>query len=305
MPSSSSASSSSASSPVIGNLAFGDKILLLDSKKRRYLITLESGGEFHSHAGFVSHSDVVDQPEGVTVRSTRGAEYTVLRPTLEDFILEMPRGAQVIYPKDLAPICMIGDIGPGMKVFETGVGSGALSMTMLRYGAEIIGYEVREDFANRAQINVKSFLGAASLDRYQVHIADSYLGINPTHGPFDRVVLDLPEPWQVIPHTEPVLRAGGILVAYTPSITQAVRTREQLKGRWIDVRTIEVLHRGWYIEGQAVRPDHRMVAHTAFLTVARFLGVGAGRRADASPEDHNSSDRTEDLAEGPVGPGSD
>lgn len=260
------------------NFEFGERILLLDSKRRRYLVTLAEAGEFHSHAGFVPHHDIVGQAEGVTVRSTRGAEYTVLRPTLEDFVLEMPRGAQVIYPKDLAPICMLADIGPGMKVFETGVGSGALSMTMLRYGAHIVGYEIREDFANRAQANVSSFLGPDARERYDVHIADSYEGIDPAHGPFDRVVLDLPEPWQVVPRAEPVLRAGGILLAYTPSITQAARTREELKGRWIDARTVEVLHRGWHIDGQAVRPDHRMVAHTAFLTVARFLGVGEGRR---------------------------
>jgi tRNA (adenine57-N1/adenine58-N1)-methyltransferase catalytic subunit len=206
------------------------------------------------------------------VRSTKGSEYTVLRPTLEDFVVEMPRGAQVIYPKDLAPICMLADIGPGVRVFETGIGSGALSMTMLRYGAEIVGYEIREDFANRAKKNVESLLGAAALDRYDVHIADSYEGIDPALGMFDRVVLDLPEPWNVVPRAEAVLQPGGLLVAYTPSITQAVQVRDALKGKWIDARTIEVLHRGWYIEGQAVRPDHRMVAHTAFLSVARFLG---------------------------------
>jgi len=143
---------------------------------------------------------------------------------------------------------------------------------MLRYGAEIVGYEIREDFANRARKNVESFLGAAALDRYQIHIGDSYAGIDPAHGPFDRVVLDLPEPWQVVPHAESVLSAGGLLVAYTPSITQAAQVRESLKGKWIDGRTIEVLHRGWHIDGQAVRPDHRMVAHTGFLSVARFLG---------------------------------
>jgi tRNA (adenine57-N1/adenine58-N1)-methyltransferase len=119
---------------------------------------------------------------------------------------------------------------------------------------------------------VVSFLGEAALDRYDIHIADSYEGIDPAHGPFDRVVLDIPEPWQVVPHAEGVLRAGGILIAYTPSIMQAARVRETLKGKWIDARTLEVLHRGWHVEGQAVRPDHRMVAHTAFLTVARFLG---------------------------------
>ena len=254
--------------------AAGDKAVLLDVKKRRYLIELSDDGEFHSHAGFVRHADVIGGDEGCRVRSTKSAEYVVLRPTLEDFVVEMPRGAQVIYPKDLATICMLADIGPGVRVFESGIGSGALSTTMLRWGADIVGYELREDFANRARTNVTSFLGAGVLDRYEVHLADSYAGIDPAHGPFDRVVLDLPEPWQVIPHAEGVLRPGGILLAYTPSITQAAQAREALKGKWIDARTIEVLHRGWHVDGQAVRPDHRMVAHTGFLSVARFLGRG-------------------------------
>ena len=266
-------------------LAVGERVILLDVKKRRYLVSLAEGGEFHTHAGFVPHGDMIGHPEGAVVRSTKGAEYTVLRPTLEDYVLEMPRGAQVIYPKDLAPICMLADIGPGMRVFETGVGSGALSMTMLRWGAEIVGYEIREDFANRARANVREFLGEVAMDRYDVHIADSYTGIDPAHGVFDRVVLDLPEPWQVVPHVEPVLAPGGVLVAYTPSIVQAMQVREQLKGRWIDARTLEVLHRGWHVEGQAVRPDHRMVAHTAFLTVARFLGQSSrAMREDAGHE---------------------
>jgi tRNA (adenine57-N1/adenine58-N1)-methyltransferase len=269
----------------VDDLALGDRVMLLDSKKRRYLMTLTDGGEFHSHAGFVPHTEIVGRPEGSTVRSTKGAEYTVLRPTLEDYVLEMPRGAQVIYPKDLAPVCMLADIGPGMRVFETGIGSGALSMTMLRLGAGIVGYEIREDFANRARANVREFLGEPMLERYDVHIADSYAGISAEHGPFDRAVLDLPEPWRVIPHLEAFLRPGGVCVAYTPSITQAMQVRDQLTGRWIDARTIEVLHRGWHIDGQAVRPDHRMVAHTAFLSVARFLGRGSrAMRTDAKVE---------------------
>ena len=147
-------------------------------------------------------------------RSTKGAAYTALRPTLEDFVVEMPRGAQVIYPKDLAPICMLADIGPGVRVLESGVGSGALSMTMLRYGADIVGYELREDFANRARANVRSFLGEEALDRYRVELRDCYEGIDERD--VDRVVLDLPEPWQVVPHAMEALRPGGILVAYTP-----------------------------------------------------------------------------------------
>lgn len=248
----------------------GDKALLVDSKKRRYLITLKEGGEFHSHSGFLTHNEILGQPEGIVVTSTRGSQYSVLRPTLEDFVVEMPRGAQVIYPKDLAPICMIADISPGVRVFESGVGSGALSMTMLRYGATITGYELREDFANRAQTNVKSFLGAEALSRFDVQLRDCYAGINETG--FDRVVLDLPEPWRVIPHAQHALRRGGILVAYTPSITQAAQVREAFGSAWMESRTLEVLHRTWHIEGQSVRPDHRMVAHTGFLTVSRFVG---------------------------------
>lgn len=267
------------------SFAEGDRVMLLDSKRRRYLVTLSDEGEFHSHAGFVRHRDVIGAVEGAVVRSTRGSEYTVLRPTLEDFVLEMPRGAQVIYPKDLAPICVLADIGPGVRVFESGVGSGALSMAMLRWGAEIVGYEIREDFARRAETNVRTFLGAEALERYDVRIGDSYEGIGADVGEVDRVVLDLPEPWRVVPHAEAVLRAGGILVAYTPSITQAVQVRESLKGRWIDARTIEVLHRGWHIDGRAVRPDHRMVAHTAFLSVARFLGPGSRSRANETAAD--------------------
>lgn len=250
---------------------YGDKVVLLDNKMRRYLVTLLEGAEFHTHAGFIPHANIAGQAEGVLLWSTRNAKYRALRPSLEDFVLQMPRGAQVIYPKDLAPICMLADIGPGVRVFETGLGSGALSMTMLRYGAEILGYEIREDFLNRARTNVREFLGAEPLTRYDTHLRDAYEGIDATE--LDRVVLDLPEPWQVVPHAERSLRAGGILLAYTPSIMQASRVRETLaNGLWIEQRTLEVLHRTWHVEGQAVRPDHRMVAHTAFLTVARFLG---------------------------------
>jgi len=248
----------------------GERALFLDSKHRRYLVTLHPEGEFHSHSGFVPHSDVIGKAPGVRLESTLGARYVVLRPTLEDFVLEMPRGAQVIYPKDLAPISVLADIGPGVRVYETGIGSGALSMTMLRWGATIRGVELREDFLNRATSNVRSFLGEQALERYHVTVGDSYESV--PDGPYDRVVLDLPEPWQVVPHASSALVPGGILVAYTPSITQAVQTRQTFDRRWTDIRTLEVLHRTWHIEGQSVRPDHRMVAHTAFLTAARFIG---------------------------------
>lgn len=250
--------------------AAGDRVLLIDTKKRRYLVTLAEGGQFHSHAGFLPHAELLGQSEGVSVRSTMGARYTAIRPTLSDFVFKMPRGAQVIYPKDLGPILMLADIFPGARVLESGVGSGALSMTMLRAGADVTGYEVREDFAERAQHNVAAFLGEEGAERYRVEVRDTYEGIDLDD--LDRIVLDLPEPWQVVPHAEKALHPGGILVAYTPSILQARQLREALDDSAFGMaETLEVLNRSWHIEGQSVRPDHRMVAHTGFLTHARLL----------------------------------
>jgi tRNA (adenine57-N1/adenine58-N1)-methyltransferase catalytic subunit len=248
----------------------GDQVLLVDTKRRRYLLTLAEGAEFHSHSGIVAHDAVIGAEEGVALRSTHGMTYTAIRPTLADFVLKMPRGAQVIYPKDLGPILMLADIFPGARVLESGVGSGALSMTLLRAGADVVGYELRADFASRAHKNVGRFLGDDVLERYRVEERDCYEGID--EHDLDRVVLDLPEPWQVVPHAEKALHAGGILVAYTPSIVQASQLRDALAtGPWGMAETVEVLNRGWHIDGQSVRPDHRMVAHTGFLTHARLL----------------------------------
>lgn len=253
----------------------GEQVLLIDTKKRRYLITLAEGKEFHSHSGIVAHDAVIGTEEGTAFRSSHGMYYTVIRPTLSDFIFKMPRGAQVIYPKDIGPILLLADIFPGARVLESGVGSGALSMAMLRAGADIVGYELREDFAARARKNVAGFLGEGVLDRYRVEIRDSYEGIDETG--LDRVVLDLPEPWQVVKHAARALHPGGILLAYTPQITQAVQLRETLADSPFGMaETTEVLNRGWHIEGQSVRPDHRMVAHTGFLTHARLLSSPAG-----------------------------
>jgi len=248
----------------------GERVLLIDAKDRRYLVTLADGGQFHSHAGFVAHEEMLGEREGATVKSTQGARYVAIRPTLSDFVYKMPRGAQVIYPKDLGPILMLADIFPGARVLESGVGSGALSMTMLRAGADVTGYELREDFAARAQHNVEAFLGTEAEGRYRVEVRDSYEGIDV--GDLDRIVLDLPEPWQVVGHAENALHPGGIIVAYTPSILQARRFREALSASAFGLEeTLEVLNRSWHIEGQSVRPDHRMVAHTGFLTHARLL----------------------------------
>jgi tRNA (adenine57-N1/adenine58-N1)-methyltransferase catalytic subunit len=248
----------------------GDRALIFDSKQRRYLVTLAEGGEFHTHAGFVRHEQLLGEPEGTVVRSTAGARYTAVRPTLADFVLKMPRGAQVIYPKDLGPILVLADIFPGARVLESGVGSGALSMTLVRAGAVVTGYELRADFAAKANSNVAAFLGAEIGDRYQVSVRDVYEGIDETD--LDRVVLDLPEPWRVVKPAEGALHPGGILVAYLPTIGQVAQLRAALdESRFAMAETLEVLHRTWHVEGISVRPDHRMVAHTGFLTHARLL----------------------------------
>ncbi|WP_420609328.1 tRNA (adenine-N1)-methyltransferase [Candidatus Poriferisodalis sp.] len=280
-----------------GELQSGETVLMVDSRQRRYLVTLRSGGEFHTHAGVVPHNQIIGSPEGSEFRSASGARFVAVRPTLADHVLKMPRGAQVIYPKDLGAIWMLADVRAGMAVFETGVGSGALSATLLRCGAYVTGYELREDFAERAVQNVESIAGAEALDRYDVQLRDAYESVdlprsnpprsNPALGNagtgaagglssserrYDRAVLDIPEPWRVAVHLPERLRRGGILVAYNPSVTQVQQLRRTLDdGPWALIETIEVMHRSWHVKGASVRPDHRMVAHTGFLTHARLI----------------------------------
>lgn len=280
-----------------GELQSGETVLMVDSRQRRYLVKLRSGGEFHTHAGVVPHNQIIGSPEGSEFRSASGARFVAVRPTLADHVLKMPRGAQVIYPKDLGAIWMLADVRAGMAVFETGVGSGALSATLLRCGAYVTGYELREDFAERAVQNVESIAGAEALDRYDVQLRDAYESVdlprsnpprsNPALGNagtgaagglssserrYDRAVLDIPEPWRVAVHLPERLRSGGILVAYNPSVTQVQQLRRTLDdGPWALIETIEVMHRSWHVKGASVRPDHRMVAHTGFLTHARLI----------------------------------
>ncbi|MDA8035032.1 MAG: tRNA (adenine-N1)-methyltransferase [Actinomycetota bacterium] len=256
-----------------GALAAGERVLLIDPKQRRYLIRLEPGGRFQTHAGILEHDDVIGAPEGCEALARRGDElaarrFLVLRPTLADLVLKMPRGAQVIYPKDLGAILLAADLFPGARVLEAGVGSGALSMAALRAGCVVTGYELREDFAATARSNVAALLGDEA--RYEVQLRDVYEGIDP--GGFDRILLDLPEPWRVVPHAEVALVPGGILCCYLPGINQTAELRAALdKASFGLAETSEVLRRTWYIEGRSVRPDHRMVAHTGFLTTARRI----------------------------------
>ena len=254
-----------------GKFAAGDRVLLVDNKGRRHLVTLEAGGQFHTHAGIIAHDDLIDHDDGTTVRSSRGARLVAVRPTLAEYVLEMPRGAQVIYPKDIGPILVLADVFPGARILESGVGSGALTTALLRAigpTGHVTGYEIRDDFARRAISNVHGFLGEqVPLD---VEVRDVYDGIDERD--LDRIMLDLPEPWRVVKHALGALRPGGILLAYLPTILQVGRLREELANAPFGMaETLEVLQRSWHVEGQSIRPDHRMVAHTGFLTHARLL----------------------------------
>jgi tRNA (adenine57-N1/adenine58-N1)-methyltransferase len=271
--------------------AEGERVLLVDRKGRRNLVRLKAGRQYQSHSGVIAHDHLIGLEEGSEVAAlTKDAErrnpakYLAIRPTLADVVLNMPRGAQVIYPKDLGAILMAADVFPGARVLESGVGSGALSMTLLRAGACVTGYELREDFAERARANVAAALasreaaagpGEGGEERpggFVVEVRDVYEGID---GTFDRVVLDLPEPWQVVPHAEEALVPGGILCAYLPSINQTAELRHALeRSRFGLAETFETLQRTWHIEGRSVRPDLRMVGHTGFITTARLLGGG-------------------------------
>jgi tRNA (adenine57-N1/adenine58-N1)-methyltransferase len=255
-----------------GALRVGERVLLVDTKDRRYLVRLREGATFHTHSGLVAHADLIGSTEGATVEANTGRRFLVLRPTLADVVLKMPRGAQVIYPKDLGAILLAADIGPGMRVLESGVGSGALSMTLLRAGAAVVGYELREEFAATARENVVALLG----DRveYTIEIRDVTAGIDERD--LDRVLLDMPSPWDVVEAAAVALRPGGILLCYLPTINQTAQLRTALAGGpWGLAESFELLRRSWHIEARSVRPDHRMVAHTGFLTTARRLSGGA------------------------------
>ena len=257
----------------VGGMPFqdGEQVLLLDQRGKRHLIFLRKSETFHSDRGWVPHEAIIGQPEGTWVRSSLGLRYLAVRPTLAEYVLEMPRGAQVIYPKDLAMILFWADIHPGCRVLEAGMGSGALTLALLRaVGTEgrVISYEQREEFARRALTNIRLRMGEVA--NLVVRLMPLEAGIA-DEDPVDRVLLDLPEPWALAATVAAQLRSGGIFLAYVPTIIQSHQFSETLRRdpRWAQIETFETLYRPWNIEGQSVRPFHRMVAHTGFITVAR------------------------------------
>lgn len=248
----------------------GDVIHLLSRKGRRYQFQLKNGGRLHHSGEFIPHDEIIGKRDGTLIALSGGSRFIVLRPTLAEYILKMPRGAQIIYAKDIGVILTNADIYPGARILEAGIGSGAVTIALLRGVGEkgsVTSYEIREDFAEKATENIRRYLG--EIQNHTLINKDIYNGID--DGPFDRIVLDLPEPWRVVPHAVDNIRGGGIFLCFLPTIIQTVTVVESLRetGCFTFINTIETLMRHWNIDGRSVRPEHRMVAHTGFITIAR------------------------------------
>ncbi|GAA5151222.1 tRNA (adenine-N1)-methyltransferase [Microbacterium pseudoresistens] len=259
----------------------GDRIQLTGPKGRMHTITLRADGELHTHHGVLRHRDLVGLPDGSVVENSSGHEYLALRPLLRDFVMSMPRGAAIVYPKDSAQIIAQADIFPGAVVVEAGVGSGALSLSLLRaIGPEgrLHSFERRDDFAEVATANVETFLGETP-ETWSVVVGDLVEALPNTldAGSVDRVVLDMLAPWECIDAVADALTPGGVVLCYVATATQLSRTAEYIRatGLYTEPESSETMVRGWHVEGLAVRPDHRMVAHTGFLITARRLAPGA------------------------------
>jgi tRNA (adenine57-N1/adenine58-N1)-methyltransferase len=253
----------------------GDRVQLTDPKGRLHTIVLEPGKVFHTHRGGLDHDALIGLPDGSVVTSAGGTAYLALRPLLSDYVLSMPRGAQVIYPKDAAQIVAMGDVYPGAKVLEAGAGSGALTCSLLRAvgeGGELFSYEIRPDFAAIAQRNVDAFFGDAP-KWWTLRVGDV---ADCEETGFDRIILDLLAPWEPLAMVDRALRPGGVFIGYVATTTQMSELVEALRARggYTEPRAWESLVRDWHVDGLAVRPDHRMVAHTAFLVSARRLAPG-------------------------------
>jgi tRNA (adenine57-N1/adenine58-N1)-methyltransferase catalytic subunit len=263
-----------------GPLRPGERVQLTDEKGRMNTITLTPGGAFHTHKGFLPHDEVIGREEGTVVANTVGHRYQALRPLLSDFVLSMPRGAAVVYPKDAAQIVTMADIFPGARVVEAGVGSGALSISLLRAvgdGGRLHSFERREEFADVARGNVETFFGGPH-PAWQISLGDFQDEVIKAEEPgsVDRVVLDMLAPWECLDAVATVLAPGGVWINYVATVTQLSRTAEAIRqdGRFTEPEGWESMVRGWHLEGLAVRPDHRMVAHTGFLLTARRLAGG-------------------------------
>ncbi|OBB96948.1 tRNA (adenine(58)-N(1))-methyltransferase TrmI [Mycobacterium sp. 852002-30065_SCH5024008] len=260
-----------------GPFTVGERVQLTDAKGRHYTMSLTPGAEFHTHRGSIAHDALIGLEQGSVVKSSNGAPFLVLRPLLVDYIMSMPRGPQVIYPKDAAQIVHEGDIFPGARVLEAGAGSGALTCSLLRaVGPEgrVVSYEQRADHAEHARRNVSVFYGQPP-ENWELIVTDLVDSDRPD-GSFDRAVLDMLAPWEVLDAVSRLLIPGGVLMIYVATVTQLSRVVEALRAQqcWTEPRSWETLQRGWNVVGLAVRPQHSMRGHTAFLVFTRRLAPG-------------------------------
>ena len=256
--------------------AAGDRVQLTDPKGRLHTVTLQPGKQFHTHRGAIEHDAMIGAPDGSVVTATSGTAYLALRPLLADYMLSMPRGAAVIYPKDAAQIVMLGDIYPGARVLEAGAGSGALTCVLLRAigpQGRLVSWENRPEHAVVARANVDIFFGATPENW---SLRDGDVIDHPSEDTVDRIILDMLSPWEVLDAVSAALRPGGVLIGYVASTTQLSRLVEAIRerGGYTEPTSWESLVRGWHVVGLAVRPEHRMIGHTAFLVTARRLAPG-------------------------------
>jgi tRNA (adenine57-N1/adenine58-N1)-methyltransferase len=252
----------------------GERVLLIDQRDRTYLVALQAGATYHTHSGTLHHDRILGELEGVRVETSKGMVLVAFRPRFADFALKMPRGAQVVYPKDLGPILLYADVHPGARVLEAGTGSGALTIALCRAtgsDGRVLSYELRSEHGAQALENIESFFGKlpAWLELRDGDVRD----VTSAGERFDRCVLDLPEPWAPLSAVNQVLEAGGVVCAYLPTIMQVQELVLALPGNGFQhVETFETLRRSWHVTERSVRPDHRMVGHTGFLTIARRVG---------------------------------
>lgn len=263
-----------------GPFRAGERVQLTDPKGKLHTVVLKEDGQFHTHRGYFRHDDVIGAPEGSVVVTTSGVEYLALRPLLSDYTLSMPRGAAVVYPKDAGQIVAMADIFPGARVIEAGVGSGALTLSLLRAvgdSGSVHSIERREDFAQIARGNVEQFFGGPH-PAWSLTVGDLAPTLPLVAGPgeVDRVVLDMLAPWENIDEVHTALTPGGVLVCYVATTTQLSRLAEDLRshGGFGEPEAFETMIRGWHLEGLAVRPNHRMVGHTGFLLTVRRMADG-------------------------------
>jgi len=251
----------------------GDRVQLTDAKGKMHTITLQLNQEWHTHNGWLVHNEVIGLPEGSVVETTGGLKFLAFKPLLADYVLAMPRGATIVYPKDAAMILGFADVGPGVRVLEAGVGSGALSISLLRavgITGTVDSFEKREEFATIATKNVNQYFGENPSNwNLQLGAVQEFEHAKQ----YDRVVLDMLAPWECIDMASKVLVPGGVFIAYVATTTQLSQTAEAIKASasFTEPESNETIVRGWHHEGLAVRPQHRMIAHTAFLIMARRL----------------------------------